>query len=38
MLNLRDLIAGYNALNAWELEEKRRRLPLLTVEESIASI
>jgi hypothetical protein len=35
MPDLRDLIAGYNALNAWELEERRRRLPQLTVEESI---
>jgi len=35
MPNLQDLIAGYNVLNAWELEEKRDRLPQLTVEESL---
>lgn len=35
MPGLQDLIAGYNVLNAWELAEKRRRLPQLTVEESV---
>lgn len=35
MPTIREVVAGYEAVNAWELEERRERLPLLTVEESI---
>jgi hypothetical protein len=35
MPTIREVAAGYEAVNAWELEERRERLPRLTVEESI---
>ena len=35
MPTLREIVAGYEAANAWEREEERRRLPTLTVEESV---
>jgi hypothetical protein len=35
MPSVREIVAGYEAVNAWEQEEKRRRLPTLTIEESI---
>jgi hypothetical protein len=35
MPSVREIVAGYEAVNAWEQEEKRRQLPTLTIEESI---
>jgi hypothetical protein len=32
---LREVVAGYERFNTWELEEQRRELPHLTVEESL---
>jgi len=31
---LKDIVAGHEMVNAWELEEERRRLPALTIEEA----
>ncbi len=33
---LREILEGYRRFNAWELEEWKRELPRLTVEESLA--
>ena len=35
MPTLRDIVAGYATVNAWEREEERKRLPNLTIEESV---
>jgi hypothetical protein len=35
MPTLQEILAGYEAANAWELEEERSRLPKLTIEESV---
>ena len=35
MPTLRDIVAGYATANAWEREEERKRLPKLTIEESV---
>ena len=35
MPTIREVVAGYEAVNAWELEERREQLPKLTVEKSI---
>lgn len=35
MPTLREILAGYEAVNAWEREEERERLPKLSVEESV---
>ena len=35
MPTLREIVAGYELANAWEREEERRRLPELSVEESV---
>ena len=32
---LREIMEGYKRFNAWELEEQKRELPRLTVEESL---
>lgn len=35
MPTLREILEGYKRFNAWELEEQKRELPWLTVEESL---
>ena len=35
MTTIREVLEGYKAANEWELEEARRYLPRLTVEESL---
>ena len=35
MPTLREIIAGYQEANTWELEEEKEQLPTLTVEASI---
>jgi len=35
MVTIREIVEGYRAVNEWELEEARRELPRLTVEESL---
>ena len=32
---LREILAGYSRLNAWELEDQKKALPRMTIEESL---
>ncbi|MFC1974832.1 hypothetical protein ACFLXQ_00360 [Chloroflexota bacterium] len=33
---LREVLAGYNQFNVWEVEERKKTLPQLAVEESLS--
>jgi hypothetical protein len=35
MPSLREILAGYEAANAWEREEERERLPRLSIDEGV---